>query len=156
MSNLNEMKKLWQVVESADLNQEVVKEEIQNPLLTNGMTYDQLAEELAEFRETTKAKIKKFEKLLRPTHYYGAAKAYWMGHILSALGDPDYYTHTTTVEKTINQIEDDIQHDGSEFDEDGYDREGILHKPVTSPAISLDDTISQGDWEPESDIYTKG
>lgn len=148
------MKKLWQAVEAADLNQEIIKESAPAPL-PNGLTYEELIEELDEFRNETRKKVRQFERLLRATPYYNAAKSYWMGHILSALGDPDYYTHATTVEKTMKSIEED--RDSSGFDDDGDGMDTMLGRDkAIGKSFSLDDSITQGDWEPVTDIYNKG
>lgn len=107
--SLKQMKELWQVLEAADLDQKIIKEDIGD--LPNGLSREQgeeLLEELQEFRSTSLSELARIERLIRKTPYYDSAKAYWLGHIKSALGDPDLHTHATTVERTINMLKDDL------------------------------------------------
>lgn len=120
MSNLKEMQKLWTLVESAEQGKAVIKESANNEF----ENYSKLLDMLKEFHEETTDKLRSIDRMLRSTPYYGAAKAYWIGHILSALGNPDYPTYSTTLERTINQIKEDM-HDMSDEPID----EGTIHCP---------------------------
>lgn len=123
VKNLDQMKKFWAVVETADQGEPIIKE-------SNEMEIQQVKSviyALEEFRESVKEQLRDLDRSLAKLRSIGgcstiaaAAHAYWYGHIKSALGDPDYHTHATTVERTVEQLKDELHSMSGEPDEDGY------------------------------------
>ena len=76
--------------------------------------FDDIAEELDEIRDEVKDLMRKARSLLRGTSEYGAADAYWLAHIETALGGGRYRTYSTTMRDSINGLRG---HDPEEADD---------------------------------------
>jgi hypothetical protein len=102
---LEGMKDLYSKLEDIETQDVPVIDEAGNDRTSK---LENLEAQLNEIREHMLEEIKRADKLLKSTVYYNKAKAYWIAHIMSALGSHEYYTHATTFEKTLSAISDDI------------------------------------------------
>jgi hypothetical protein len=77
-------------------------------------------ERLTEIREQMMELLEEAKNIIRqdaPRHTYERAKAYWIGHIDTALGGGNYVdTYDVTFEKTLNEIPVESDEDEEESD----------------------------------------